>query len=181
MVSAARKNILLISLDDAVSFWKYKSIFGEALQTPNLDRICQQSTAFHSAYCQAPVCSPSRASFMSGKAPHQSGVTESDKNYFEKIPPEAMWPYTLKQSGYFCSSGGKVMRGFTPLPGEIHETIFSDRRRRFHLEKRKRLFKDRIVPHTSERMEFGGFRGGKRQQMKKAIETFMIIKYLSLR
>jgi arylsulfatase A-like enzyme len=160
MVSAARKNILLISLDDAVSFCKYKSIFGEALQTPNLDRICQQSTAFHSAYCQAPVCSPSRASFMSGKAPHQSGVTESDKNYFEKIPPEAMWPYTLKQSGYFCSSGGKVMRGFTPLPGEIHETIFSDRRRRFHLEKRKRLFKDRIVPHTSERMEFGGFRGG---------------------
>ncbi|MFL4472308.1 hypothetical protein ACERZ8_21380 [Tateyamaria armeniaca] len=49
---STRKNILLISLDDAFSYWKYRSAFGAELQTPNLDRICAQSSAFHSAYCQ---------------------------------------------------------------------------------------------------------------------------------
>ena len=156
-----KKNILLISFDDAVAYWRYKAIFGELLQTPNLDRICAQSTAFQNAYCQAPVCSPSRASFMSGKSPHQSGVTGSDKNYFDKIAPEEMWPYTLKQNGYYCSSGGKVMRGFVPLPGAIHKVLFSDRRRRFTTDRRK-MYKgpDDDPPDTIERIEFGGFRGG---------------------
>jgi len=95
------RNIMLITFDDAVAFWKYKTVFGEVLQTPNLDRICAQSTAFHAAYTQAPVCSPSRASFMSGKAPHQSGLTTPYKEIFEKIPPREMWPYLLKQNGYF--------------------------------------------------------------------------------
>ncbi|MCR8726252.1 sulfatase-like hydrolase/transferase [Frigidibacter sp. ROC022] len=160
MGRTAAMNVILISLDDAVAFWNYKSIFGEALQTPNLDRICAQSTAFHAAYCQAPVCSPSRASFMSGKSPHQTGVTASDKNYFDKIPPESMWPYLLKQNGYFCSSGGKVMRGFAPLPGDIHDTLYSDRRRRFKSARRKRFYDSETMPGPDKQVELGGFRGG---------------------
>ena len=160
MASPVKRNVVLISLDDAVAFWKYKSIFGEMLQTPNLDRICAQSTAFHAPYCQAPVCSPSRASFMSGKAPHQSGVTGSDKNYFDKIPAEQMWPYKLKQNGYFCSSGGKVMRGFIPLPKDVHQTIFSDNRRRFTTGRRKRFHEEDAEAGAVTYMEFGGFRGG---------------------
>ncbi len=159
--TGAQKNILLISLDDAVAYWRYKAIFGIELKTPNLDRICAQSTAFQSAYCQAPVCSPSRASFMSGKSPHQTGVTGSDKNYFEKILPEDMWPYRLRQNGYFCSSGGKVMRGFVPLPGDIHKVLFSDRRRRFTTDRRKMYSgQEGDPPDTIERIEYGGFRGG---------------------
>lgn len=154
------KNIVLISLDDAVAFWKYKTIFKETLQTPNLDRICAESTAFHAAYCQAPVCSPSRACFMSGKSPHQSGVLGSDKRYFEKIPPEEMWPYTLKQNGMYCSSGGKVMRGYGPLPREIHTTLFSDRLRRFDVERRKNYYEAKGETDPIKKMEFGGFRDG---------------------
>ncbi len=148
----ARKNVILITFDDAVAFWKYKTAFGEALQTPNLDRICAESTAFQAAYCQAPVCSPSRASFMSGQSPHQSGVTGPYKNYFEKIPAEAMWPYKLKQAGYFCSSGGKVMQGYDALPDEIHQTLFSDNPKKFR--------GDWQIPKAIS-IEFGGLRGGK--------------------
>ena len=93
---------------DAVATWKGKSVFGEILQTPNFDRICAESTAFHCAHCQVPVCGPSRASFMSGKSSHKTGVLNTEKNCFERIPPKSMWPYRLKQNGYFCSSGGKV-------------------------------------------------------------------------
>ena len=153
MVSQApKKNVVLISFDDAVAFWKYKTVFGEALQTPNLDRICAQSTAFQAAYCQAPICSPSRASFMSGLAPHQSGVTGPYKNYFEKIPAEAMWPYQLKKNGFYCSSGGKVMQGYAALDDEVHNALFSDKPKKFRGDWQ-------IPDHIS--MEFGGLRGGK--------------------
>ena len=50
-----RKNILLIGMDDAFAFWRFKSCFGAQLQTPNLDRICEVSSAFTAAYCQIPV------------------------------------------------------------------------------------------------------------------------------
>ena len=154
----ARKNVILITFDVSVAFWKYKTAFGEALQTPNLDRICAESTAFQAAYCQAPVCSPSRASFMSGQSPHQSGVTGPYKNYFEKIPAEAMWPYKLKQAGYFCSSGGKVMQGYDALPDEIHQTLFSDNPKKFR--------GDWQIPEAIS-IEFGGLRGGKAAKDEK--------------
>lgn len=155
-----RRNIVLISLDDAVAYWKYKTLFGLELQTPNLDRICEQSTAFHSAYCQAPVCSPSRASFMSGRTPHQTGIVKSDNKYMEKIPLRAMWPHRLKQSGYFCSSGGKVMRGLAPLPDRIHKALFSDEPKNFSVERRAELYRKGKVPDADLRTELGGFRGG---------------------
>lgn len=151
------RNLLFISFDDMVAVWKYRTAFGPLLATPNLDRICAQSTAFHAAYTQAPVCSPSRASFMSGLSPHQTGVLNADPDYFDKVPASALWPYRLRQQGFFCSSGGKVMRGYTPLPEEVHDTIFSDPRQNFSLERRPRIQRKRNPPG---RVEMGGFRGG---------------------
>ena len=158
--AGSKRNILLISLDDAVAFWHFKTVFGQALQTPNLDRICAESSAFHAAYCQAPVCSPSRASFMSGKAPHQIGVTGPDNRYFDRIPAKVMWPYLLKENGFFCSSGGKVMRGYQPLPDAVHSTIFSDDMKKFRLSRRKRVL-DKLGDKAGVKwMEYGGFRDG---------------------
>ncbi|MEL7099840.1 MAG: sulfatase-like hydrolase/transferase [Pseudomonadota bacterium] len=151
-MSQPRKNIMLISFDDAVAFWKYKTVFGEALQTPNLDRICEQSAAFKSAFCQAPICGPSRSSFMSGKTPHQLGVFDNRTSVFSKISPDQMWPYRLKKAGYFCSSGGKVHHGFRPLPQEIHEVLYSDERKPFRI--------DWQLPKGRPRTLFGGHRGG---------------------
>ncbi|MEM6759871.1 MAG: sulfatase-like hydrolase/transferase [Pseudomonadota bacterium] len=145
------RNIVLITFDDAVAFWKYKALFGQALHTPNLDRICAQSTAFHAAYCQSPICSPSRASFMSGRAPHQTGVTEAAALIFDRIPPEAMWPATLKNQGYFTSSGGKIILGYVPLEDHIHRVLYSDKPKSFR--------KDWRVP-PEIRVSLGGHRGG---------------------
>ena len=119
------KNILLISLDDAFSYWKYRSAFGAELQTPNLDRICAQSTAFHSAYCQVPVCGPSRSSLMSGLTPHQLGIFDNYTNVFDVLRPEQMWSYRLKQGGYYCSNAGKVHHRFKPLPDPVHNVLYS--------------------------------------------------------
>lgn len=155
---APLKNVVLITFDDAVAFWKYKTAFGEALQTPNLDRICAQSTAFQAAYCQAPVCSPSRASFMSGLTPHQSGITGPYKNYFEKLSPQQMWPHELRKRGFYCSSGGKVMQGYGALEEDVHAQLFSDAPKKFRGDWQ-------IPDHIS--MEFGGLRGGKAARDEK--------------
>ena len=39
------------------------------IRTPNLDRLCVEGTAFSRAYCQSPICTPSRASFLTGMYP----------------------------------------------------------------------------------------------------------------
>lgn len=88
----AMKNILFISFDDATAHWPYKTAFNEPLQTPNLDKICEKASAFHAAYCQASVCGPSRASFMSGKTPHQLGVFSNQDKVFKNMIPRLCGP-----------------------------------------------------------------------------------------
>lgn len=123
--TAARPNIMLIVMDDCNSYWHFKQIFGEKLQTPNLDKICAVSTAFQSAFCQVAACGPSRASFMSGMAPHQTGIFDTYRDIFELIRPDQMWSYRLKQAGYYCSSAGKVHHGYRPQPPHIHHPLYS--------------------------------------------------------
>ncbi|THH34257.1 DUF229 domain-containing protein [Aliishimia ponticola] len=147
-----RKNIVVISLDDAVSYWHYKTVFREVLQTPNFDRVCAQSTAFLSAYCQSPLCGPSRSSFMSGRAPPQTGVYDNKTSIFDVVPPQKMWPYLLKENGYFCSSGGKVHHGYKPLPKPIHKVLYSDERKGFRIDKK--------LPAHKAQKRLGGHAGG---------------------
>lgn len=149
---ATARNILLITFDDAIAFWKYKRIFGAELHTPNLDRICAVSTAFHAAYTQAPVCSPSRHSCLSGYTPHQTGLTMPQKAVFDYIDASEFVPTRLKDAGYFTSSGGKGIGGYLPLPAPYHERIYCDEPKSFR--------KDWKVPEDISR-EYGGFRGGK--------------------
>ena len=120
-----RKNILLLGMDDAFAYWRYRAAFGAELKAPNLDRISAVSSVFDAAYCQVPVCGPSRASAMSGMAPHDTGVFDNYTNIFEVMTPEQMWQFRLRQDGYYCSTAGKIHHGYRPLPPEIHDVLYS--------------------------------------------------------
>ncbi|MEO0358970.1 MAG: sulfatase-like hydrolase/transferase, partial [Pseudomonadota bacterium] len=120
-----RKNILLISVDDMFAFWRYRDVLGVKLQTPNLDRIIKHSTMFASAYCQAPVCGPSRASAMSGLSPFQTGIFDNYINIFDVLRPEQMWQHRIKRAGYYCSTAGKVHHGYKPLKPDNHDPLYS--------------------------------------------------------
>lgn len=61
-------NVLLIVSDDLTAC--LGSYGNEVCQTPHLDRLAREGVRFERAYCQYPVCGPSRASFMSGLYPH---------------------------------------------------------------------------------------------------------------
>lgn len=149
-----KKNILFISFDDAVSPWTYKTVFNEPLRTPNLDRLCGRSTAFHAAYAQAPICGPSRASMMTGQMPPEVGILTNAAFSFDLLDPHKVWSFQLKENGYYCSSGGKVHHGYRPLKPRLHNVLYHD--------KRKRYSDDMGLPDDirGRAKPFGGFRKG---------------------
>ncbi len=149
-----RKNILLVSFDDGVAPWPLKTAFREPLQTPNLDRLCEVSTAFHSAYAQAPICGPSRASMMTTMMPTELGIVDNTTFVFDKVPPETGWSHALKAGGVFCSSGGKLHHRYKPLARPHHHALYSDGRKAFA--------DDMGLPEALRRRSkaFGGFRRG---------------------
>jgi arylsulfatase A-like enzyme len=73
--------------------------------TPNLDSLVQEdAVSFRNAFCQNPVCTPSRCSFMSGWYPHVRG----HRTMFHMMKPdEPVLLKTLKNNGYFVWWGGK--------------------------------------------------------------------------
>ena len=76
-----------------------------AAVTPTLDRIVRtEAVSFGHAYCQAPVCTPSRCSFMSGWYPHVRGHRTM---YHMLRPDEPVLLQSLRQGGYFVWWGGK--------------------------------------------------------------------------
>ena len=70
-----KPNFLFIFIDDMG--WKdLKCTGSDFYETPNIDRLCSQGMMFDNAYASCPVCSPSRASFLTGKYPARLGVTD---------------------------------------------------------------------------------------------------------
>lgn len=73
--------------------------------TPNLDRIIEQdAVSFRNAFCQNPVCTPSRCSFMTGWYPHVHGHRTM---FYMMQPDEPNLLKVLKTNGYFVWWGGK--------------------------------------------------------------------------
>ena len=150
-----RKNILLISFDDAVAPWPYKSAFPASRCRPRTSTgFAKVSTAFHSAYAQAPICGPSRASMMTTMMPPELGLLDNTTFVFDKHPPQLGFSHALKAAGLFCSSGGKVHHRYKPLIPVHHRVLYSDQRKGFG--------DDMSVPEELKRrsQKFGGFRNG---------------------
>ena len=71
----ASPNLLVIIADDHAA-WTLGIDGDPRRATPNLDALARQGTLFKRAYCNSPVCTPSRQSLITGKLPHAIGVTQ---------------------------------------------------------------------------------------------------------
>jgi len=112
----ARPNILFILLDDLR--WNALGYAGHPhVRTPNIDRIAREGVNFKNAFCTTSLCSPSRASLLSGVYAHRHGVT----NNFTEFPAGLEgFPRSLQQSGYTTAYVGKYHMGENndePRPG----------------------------------------------------------------
>lgn len=80
--------------------------------TPNFDKLAREGVRFTNAYAAAPVCSPSRAAFFSGKYPSQVGVNDFlmlNEKYADRGLDTSviLWPQILKNNGYKTGLIGK--------------------------------------------------------------------------
>jgi iduronate 2-sulfatase len=112
-----RPNVLFIVCDDLnthVSSSGYPHI-----QTPAFDHLAAAGMTFRRAYCQYPVCGPSRASFLSGLYPESTGVLDNKKDIRETRPGSASMPQTFKEAGYWTGAVGKVFHNEKADHGEV--------------------------------------------------------------
>ncbi len=77
-----------------------------AMHTPNLDRLVNQGVSFEQCYVQNPLCMPSRASFMTGLYPQQTGVTQNGNTLRPDFEPTVA--RTFKAGGYQTVQIGKL-------------------------------------------------------------------------
>jgi len=114
--SARQPNVLLIVCDDLnthVSTSGYSHI-----KTPAFDRIAGAGMRFDRAYCQYPVCNPSRASFLSGLYPQSTGVLDNKADLRTRRPGTTVLPQAFQQAGYWTGSVGKIYHNEAVEPGD---------------------------------------------------------------
>ncbi|TKA32799.1 hypothetical protein B0A50_01024 [Salinomyces thailandicus] len=75
------------------------------IKTPNLDKLADKSVVFDSAYCNAPLCAPSRMSMISGLLPSKIAAYDNASPIPEDTPTYAHY---LRKAGYECVLGGKM-------------------------------------------------------------------------
>ncbi len=131
-----KPNIVLIISDDQA--WTDYGFMGhEVIQTPNLDKLAERSLLFERGYVASPLCRPSLASIVTGRYPHEHGVTGNDvdgnKNRaalsaevtaeFHKHPSLVK---TLVDNGYLAHQSGKWWEGSYADGGFTHGMTHGD-------------------------------------------------------
>ncbi|MCZ6679227.1 MAG: sulfatase-like hydrolase/transferase [Candidatus Poribacteria bacterium] len=76
------------------------------VSTPNIDQLVHEGVAFTHAYCQSPICTPSRGSFLTGMYPSAVHVNGNGNAHFPDHPP--LVTRTLAEAGYDCGLIGKL-------------------------------------------------------------------------
>ncbi len=110
--TAGLKDVLFIAVDDLRPDLGTYGI--DVVKSPNIDKLASESLVFDRAYCQVAMCSPSRASLLTGRRP--------DTNHVWKIAGDEYWrtttnattiPQYFKENGYVSAGIGKI---FHPGP-----------------------------------------------------------------
>jgi len=115
-----RPNVIFILTDDQ-GVWASGCYGNPEIRTPNIDRLAATGVRFDNFFCTSPVCSPSRATLLTGRIPSRHGVHDWIRS--GNVPPDAavylegQTTYTdvMAQRGYVCGISGKWHLGASQL------------------------------------------------------------------
>lgn len=129
---AAPPNVLFIVVDDLSCV---AGCYGHPLgKSPHLDAFAKKALRFDRAYCQYPVCNPSRTSMLTGLRPDTTGILTNAVQFRTKLPKVVTLPQLFRDAGYETTTLGKIFhRGLTmeDVKPEMDDPLSWDLRRYF--------------------------------------------------
>jgi len=109
IAAAEKPNILLIIADDLNC---ELGCYGSAnAKTPHIDAFARTAMRFERAYCQAPLCNPSRSSLLTGLRPASVGVLDNSTHFRWRWPDLQTLPQQFRAAGWHTAAFGKIFHG----------------------------------------------------------------------
>jgi iduronate 2-sulfatase len=87
---------------------QYRAYDHYLVKTPHIDQLATEGLLFQNAYCNFPLCAPSRASMMTGLYPDQTGLKDLNTLVRERVPDVVTMPQTFMNNGYMSARVGKL-------------------------------------------------------------------------
>ncbi len=112
-------NILWVCTDQQ-RFDTLAGLSNSIIKTPNLQKFMSESVTFTNAFCQTPICSPSRASFLTGRYPHVTGLRANGQRI---RPPERLITRMLADYQFTCMGWCGKLHLSPCLGGRVEDRI----------------------------------------------------------